>query len=86
MPNYYNNNNNTNAWTVQFAIAFNAPFASLGVDSTGKVEMQYGYGTTSDERVKTNIKTIENALEKTLLLRGVEYNDIRIEPDKKKMD
>jgi hypothetical protein len=22
--------------------------------------MQYGYGTTSDERIKTNIKTIEN--------------------------
>ena len=47
--------------------------------------MQYGYGTTSDERVKTNIKTIENALDKTLLLRGVEYNDIRIEPDKKRI-
>ncbi len=27
----------------------------------------------------------ENALDKTLLLRGVEYNDIRIEPEKKKM-
>jgi hypothetical protein len=78
-----NVNNNTNTWTVQFAIAFNAPFASLGVDSTGKVVMQYGYGTSSDERIKTNIKTIENALDKTLLLRGVEYNDIRIEPEKK---
>ena len=80
-----NVNNNTNAWTVQFAIAFNAPFASLGIDSTGKVLMQYGYGTSSDERIKTNIKTIENALGKTLLLRGVEYNDIRIEPDKKRI-
>ena len=47
--------------------------------------MQYGYGTSSDERIKTNIKTIENALDKTLLLRGVEYNDIRIEPDKKRI-
>ena len=78
-------NNNTNTWTVQFAIAYNAPFASLGVDGTGRVLMQYGYGTTSDERVKTNIKTIENALDKTLLLRGVEYNDIRIEPEIKKI-
>ncbi len=34
---------------------------------------------------KTNIKTIENALEKTLLLRGIEYNDIRIEPEKKEI-
>ncbi len=48
--------------------------------------MQYGYGTTSDERIKTKIKTIENALEKTLLLRGVEYNDIKIEPDKIELD
>ena len=80
-----NVNNNTNSWTVQFAIAFNAPFAALGVDSTGKVVMQYGYGTSSDERIKTNIKSIENALDKTLLLRGVEYNDIRIEPDKKRI-
>ena len=47
--------------------------------------MPNGYGTSSDERIKTNIKTIENALEKTLLLRGVEYNDFRIEPDKKRI-
>ena len=47
--------------------------------------MQYGYGQSSDERIKTNIKTIENALDKTLLLRGVEYNDIRIEPERKKI-
>ena len=44
--------------------------------------MQYSYGSTSDEIIKTNIKTIENALDKTLLLRGVQYNDIRIEPEK----
>ena len=30
-------------------------------------------------------KTIENALDKTLLLRGVNYNDFRIEPDKLRM-
>ena len=47
--------------------------------------MQYGYGGTSDERIKTNIKTIENALDKTLLLRDVEYNDFKIDPDKKKI-
>ena len=47
--------------------------------------MQYGYGTTSDERIKTNIKTIENALDKTLLLRGVNYYDFRIEPDRLKI-
>ncbi len=47
--------------------------------------MQYGYGQSSDERIKTNITTIENALDKTLLLRGVEYNDTRIEPERKKI-
>ena len=47
--------------------------------------MAYGFGNGSDERIKSNIKTIENALDKTLLLRGVEYNDIRIEPEKKKI-
>jgi hypothetical protein len=66
-------------------IWYNAPSASLVVSSTGKVIMQYDYGTSSDERVKTNIKTIENALEKTLLLRGVEYNDFRIELDRKRI-
>ena len=44
--------------------------------------MPYSWNS-SDERIKTNIKTIENALDKTLLLRGVEYNDFRYEPDKK---
>jgi hypothetical protein len=47
--------------------------------------MQYGSGGASDERIKTNIKTIENALDKTLLLRGVEYNDFRIEPERKRI-
>ena len=47
--------------------------------------MQYGSGGLSDERIKTNIKTIENALDKTLLLRGVEYNDFRIEPERKRI-
>ncbi len=47
--------------------------------------MQYGFGQSSDERIKTNIKTIENALDKTLLLRGIEYNDVRIEPEKRKI-
>jgi hypothetical protein len=78
-----NANNNTNNWLQQFGISYLAPQASLGIDSTGRVIMPNGYGTSSDERIKTNIKTIENALGKTLLLRGVEYNNFRIDPDKK---
>jgi hypothetical protein len=30
-----NVNNNTNSWNVQFTIAYNAPFASLGVNEVG---------------------------------------------------
>ena len=39
--------------------------------------MRIGYGT-SDQRIKTNIKTIDNALWKVQQLRGVEYNDIKL--------
>ncbi len=49
------------------------------------VTMQYGYGGASDERIKKNMKTIENGLDKTLLLRGVEYNHFRIEPERKRI-
>ena len=52
--------------------------------ASGSVRMQYGYGTGSDERIKSNIKTIENALDKTLLLRGVEFN-LNIEPERKRI-
>jgi hypothetical protein len=81
----YGNTNTSNTLTSQLAIIYNAPASSLVIQSNGYVRMQYGYGTSSDERIKTNIKTIENALDKTLLLRGVEYNDIRIEPEKKRI-
>ena len=81
----YGNTNGTNTLTQQLAIIYSAPALSLLISSSGYVTMQYGYGGASDERIKTNIKTIENALDKTLLLRGVEYNDIRIEPEKTKI-
>ena len=81
---YGNSNAGPNTLTQQFAILYSAPL-SLVIAASGYVTMQYGYGSASDERIKTNIKTIENALDKTLLLRGVEYNDFRIEPEKKKL-
>ncbi len=43
------------------------------MDSTGYTRMQYGFGTSSDETLKTDIKTIQNGLFQKLLLRGVEY-------------
>ncbi len=67
------------------AIIYNPPASSLVIQTSGYVQMVYGFGTGSDERITTNIKTIQNALDKTLLLRGVEYNDIRIEPERKRI-
>jgi hypothetical protein len=81
----YGNTNTSNSFTNQFGILYNAPASSFVIQSSGYCIMPYGYGTSSDERIKTNIKTIENALDKTLLLRGVEYNDFRIEPEKKRI-
>jgi hypothetical protein len=45
---------------------------SLLINDAGYVRMQYGLGQASDERIKTNIKTIENALDKVLLLGGLD--------------
>jgi hypothetical protein len=39
-------NNNSNSWSQQFGISYQAPQASLGVDSTGRVIMPNGYGTS----------------------------------------
>jgi hypothetical protein len=46
--------------------------------------MPYGFGNGSDARIKSNIKTIENALDKTLLLRGVNFN-LNIGPERKRI-
>ena len=64
-------NSGSNTLTQQLAIHYGSPALSILVDAAGYVRMQYGFSQTSDERLKTNIKTIENALDKTLLLRGV---------------
>jgi hypothetical protein len=77
-----NVNNSSAPWTLQMALSYQAPASSFTITSSGQLIVTGGYAT-SDERIKTNIKTIENALEKTLLLRGVEYNNFKIDPDKK---
>ncbi len=64
----YGSINATNTLTQQIAISYNAPL-SIIVAGSGYVTLQYGYGTCSDERIKTNIKTIENELDKILTLR-----------------
>ena len=58
-------------WLAQLQCYYSAPDNSLAIDLNG-----YVYGklvNTSDERIKTDIQTIDNALDKVLLLRGVNY-------------
>jgi hypothetical protein len=67
----YGNTNTSNTLTQQLTILVSSPSLSIVVENSGYVRMQYGYGQGSGERIKTIIKTIENALDKTLLLRGL---------------
>ena len=48
----------------------------LQMDMSGNLTMAGDVIAFSDARVKTNVQTIEGALEKTLRLRGVTYNRI----------
>ena len=48
-------------------------------NTTGNLTATGEVTANSDERIKTNIKTIENALDKVSQLRGVEYDRIDIE-------
>jgi hypothetical protein len=49
------------------------------IDNTGNISAAGEVTANSDERIKTNIKTIENALDKVSQLRGVEYDRTDIE-------
>jgi hypothetical protein len=80
----YGNTNGTNTLTSQVGVLYSAPGSSLVVEGTGYCRMQFGYGGGSDERIKSNIKAIENALDKVLLLRGVEFT-FNIEPERKRI-
>ena len=46
----------------------------FSVDNSGNASVAGEITASSDERIKTNIKTIENALDKVSQLRGVEYD------------
>ena len=55
------------------------------MDMSGNLTMAGDVTAYSDARVKENVKTIENALSKTLALRGVSYNRIDSEDNKTKI-
>jgi hypothetical protein len=71
-------NNAIGTMVNQFRILYTAPVDTLVCYGDGAVGTKNGnVVSTSDERLKTDIYTIENALEKTLLLRGVNYTLIQ---------
>jgi hypothetical protein len=74
----YGSNNVAGTWVEQFRIIYSAPANTLVCYGDGNVGTKFGnVVSTSDERLKTDIYTIENALEKTLLLRGVNFTYIQ---------
>jgi hypothetical protein len=69
--------------TGQFAIVFGTqgsgisnPQEQLRIGSDGNITASGEITANSDAKLKTNIKTIENALDKVLQLRGVEYDRV----------
>jgi hypothetical protein len=74
----FGNSNTAGTWVEQFRIIYSAPAQTLVCYGDGNVGTKFGnVVSTSDERLKTDIHTIENALEKTLLLRGVNFTYIQ---------
>ncbi len=55
----YGNTNTSNTLTQQFAIIQNAPALSIIVNSSGYVQMKYGYGNGSDVRIKQILKLLK---------------------------
>ena len=70
------NNNASQTWKTQFGISYSAPDSSLFLAPSGNVFSVGTYNTYSDEKIKTDIKTIDNALWKVQQLRGVYYTQI----------
>ena len=70
------NVNSSPSITQQLKIVYSAPASTLTLEYDGRC-YSLQFINTSDERIKTDIYTIENALEKTLLLRGVSYRIIQ---------
>jgi len=70
---FFRINNSNGAWEV-VNDAYNSVIMAL--DDTGNIQIAGTLTQNSDRSLKTNIQTIPNALEKTLQLRGVEYDRI----------
>ena len=72
----YGNNNIAGTWIQQVYCTYSSPVASLFINVNGYCTMQYGYGGGSDIKIKTHIRTIDDALWKVKQLRGIYYTHI----------
>jgi len=72
----YGNNNTAGSWIYQLGIAYAAPLSTIYGNTIGQVYVIYNPIATSDIKVKTDIRTIDNALWKVQQLRGVYYKSI----------
>ena len=71
----FGSNNVIGGWSDHIRIEYTALGGALYLDTAGKCN-SYGYITYSDIKLKTDIKTIDNALWKVQQLRGVYYKHI----------
>ena len=60
----------------QFRISYNSPQHAATITPDGNFQI-IGSFISSDQRLKTNIKTLDNCLYKILNLRGVQYTRIQ---------
>ena len=72
----YGNNNTLSSWIYQFSFPYNCPTNSCYLTGSGGMVIAGTLTQNSDQRIKTNIKTIENSLWKIQQLRGIEYTHI----------
>ena len=67
----FGNYNTITSWVTHIICHYTAPANSILIDSIGRV---YGnFISSSDEKIKTDVQTIDNALTKVQQLRGVNY-------------
>ena len=70
------NNNTFSNWKYHFAVIYNAPDYCCIINNQGNMTLAGTYFDYSDEKIKTDVETIDNALEKIGDLRGVYYTNI----------
>jgi len=70
------NNNTFSNWMYHFAVIYSAPDYCCIINNQGNMTLHGQFYPYSDEKIKTDIETIDNALDKIGDLRGVYYTDI----------